>query len=331
MRYTEERRAWSAPPLPGGPSAKPLRPAIESRHLSIVNHQLSIIHPTGFTLVELLVVIAIVALLMSILMPCLQRVRKQARAVACQANLRQWGIRGAAYAADNDGRLVNQDRYTDMTRWPPGFWDDPWFEALSYDANEPDRYSARGLKGIVLCPMATRIPDPPAPRQIMAMGGTFLAWGYSGKVSAPGFLTDIPRPWYGSYGVNDMINPPSRTEHGKAFLWTSTNDKNAGSAPFMMDSCFWVGDVSEADPPPDCDAVPNREYAACRPTWYFCMNRHDGGTNGLFLDWSVRKVGLKELWTLKWHKKYDTAGPWTKAGGVQPEDWPAWMRRFKDY
>ncbi|NLH43532.1 MAG: hypothetical protein GX448_16955, partial [Planctomycetes bacterium] len=52
---------------------------------------------------------------------------------------------------------------------------------------------------------------------------------------------------------------------------------------------------------------------------------------GLFLDWSVRKVGLKELWTLKWYDEFDRAGKWTKAGGVQPEDWPQWMRGFKDY
>ena len=51
----------------------------------------------------------------------------------------------------------------------------------------------------------------------------------------------------------------------------------------------------------------------------------------LFMDWSVRKVGLKELWTLKWSRDFDTAGPWTLAGGVKPEDWPAWMQRFKDY
>ena len=56
-----------------------------------------------------------------------------------------------------------------------------------------------------------------------------------------------------------------------------------------------------------------------------------GGVNGLFLDWSVRKVGLKEPWTLKWYPEYDTAGPWTKAGGVKREDWPEWLRKFKDY
>ena len=51
----------------------------------------------------------------------------------------------------------------------------------------------------------------------------------------------------------------------------------------------------------------------------------------LFMDFSVRKVGLKELWTFQWHRLSDTAGPWTKAGGALPSDWPKWMRGFKDY
>ncbi len=64
----------------------------------------------------------------------------------------------------------------------------------------------------------------------------------------------------------------------------------------------------------------------------FCMNRHSGGmTNLAFVDWTVRKVGLKELWTLKWYRDSNTAGPWTTAGLVQPSDWPQWMRRLKDY
>ena len=34
---------------------------------------------------------------------------------------------------------------------------------------------------------------------------------------------------------------------------------------------------------------------------------------------------------MKWKEDFNTANEWTKAGGVQPEDWPEWMRGFKDY
>jgi len=46
----------------------------------------------GFTLIELLVEIAVIALLMSILMPAMQRVKKQARSVACLSKLKQCGV-----------------------------------------------------------------------------------------------------------------------------------------------------------------------------------------------------------------------------------------------
>ena len=56
----------------------------------------------GFTLIELLVVIAIIALLMGIMMPALQRVRKQARTVYCLSSLKQLGVAMTAYALDNE-------------------------------------------------------------------------------------------------------------------------------------------------------------------------------------------------------------------------------------
>jgi len=89
----------------------------------------------GFTLVELLVVIAIIALLMSILVPALARVRAQANRMLCSTNMHQWSIGLYGYSGDNDGYFPYNgydklpgylpfDETADITNlkmWTPGY------------------------------------------------------------------------------------------------------------------------------------------------------------------------------------------------------------------
>ncbi len=59
----------------------------------------------GFTLVELLVVVAIIVVLMSILLPSLQKARESARTAVCGSNERQLYMASVFFMQDRDGKM----------------------------------------------------------------------------------------------------------------------------------------------------------------------------------------------------------------------------------
>jgi hypothetical protein len=109
------------------------------------------------------------------------------------------------------------------------------------------------------------------------------------------------------------------------------NVKGANNIPVFADTMWRGGGPYTHGEGGDPPAYNGQWVNAKAEMKHFCIDRHNGANNHLFLDWTVRSVDLKELWTLKWHKQFDTRGPWTRGGGVQPADWPEWMRGFKEY
>ncbi len=135
--------------------------------------------------------------------------------------------------------------------------------------------------------------------------------------------------YIGSFGFNRVVysTPSEASDGGMRYL--PMDIREAWQTPVYLDSIHAASAPTASDEGPP--AAEGCTSGNCNGLSTVLINRHEGGVNCLFLDWSVRAVGLKELWTLKWYDEFDTHGRWTKAGGVQPEDWPKWMRNFKEY
>jgi prepilin-type N-terminal cleavage/methylation domain-containing protein len=264
---------------------------------------------TGFTLIELLVVIAIIALLLAILVPALNRVRKQARSVACMSNLKHWGLIFKMYTDDNNHEFYGA--------WSTSQQGHVWIGALRPYYKDKD---------INFCPSATK---PNADNDTGLWGGAFEAYGV--------FPENDSRYGYaglaGSYGINDYVGNPAyaRNPDGvigeNAWYWVSPDVPGANRIALFLDAVWLGGMPQHTNTPPTLENGTGGNGMMQR----YCIDRHEGNNNAVMVDFSVRRVGLKELWTLKWHRAFDTGGPWTLAGGAMPDAWPEWMKNQKAY
>ena len=270
----------------------------------------------AFTLIEIVVVIAIVAALTAVLMPAVHRVKEQRNMIECLANLRQWNPIISTYVESNDGKFFSG--HGTESSW--------WISQLE------DRHQSRMKNNLWFCPKSTR-PVYDEHHNRANEFDTFMAWGiYTRDFNGHEDLS--PDGIAGNYGLNGyVLSSTISTDHSpeddirNENHWQTPHVRGADNVPLLVEALYFDVRPQAHDRPADFEvaAWATDDMGSC------CVNRHLGFESVSFCDSSARKVGLKELWTLKWHRQFDTSGPWTKAGGVQSSNWPDWISRFKDY
>lgn len=153
---------------------------------------------------------------------------------------------------------------------------------------------------MLFCPQATKTYDQGA-------RNPYMAWkGYGG-------IGSDALEW-GSYAINLWVsNNPGTDDY-----WGTPYVARAAEVPFLVD-----GQWRDLEPSPIDEPSPHEQdlwTAHENEMQRACINRHMG-VNVVFLDGSVRKVGLKHLWRLKWHRNWPADAPLPA--------WPAWMQNFK--
>src|SRR4051812_6367170 len=159
----------------------------------------------GFTLVELLVVIGIIALLISVLLPALNKARQASRTTACLSNLRSFGQAWSIYLSENKGHLpyyiwrINPvtDQGADIS------WNGYWIGMLG---------TMKAQTGTMLCPETDVVPfntRDAGPGGSSGFGLAKQAWSGAFQSEATGvlhrgpakFINNTPNPLPGGYRV----------------------------------------------------------------------------------------------------------------------------------
>ncbi|MHC4155657.1 MAG: hypothetical protein ACYST6_12145 [Planctomycetota bacterium] len=221
--------------------------------------------------------------------------RRRAKQMVCLSNLLQWGRIWKSYTDDHDGYFPRRGGWNEpsMVSWP-----------LAILQHMPDIN-----RKLWFCPEATKP---------WMMGGRcpFAAW-----TAEYDDLTTIES----SYCVNLWLATPGGDGRDTENFWRTPYVADAASIPLLLDGSWKDAEPYHLDEPP-----PSREWIQAN-CWEPNMNemkrvchyRHESTVNGVFLDLSARKIGLKELWVLKWHRL------WPEGTDHLPA-WPPWMENFED-
>jgi prepilin-type N-terminal cleavage/methylation domain-containing protein len=256
----------------------------------------------GFTLIELLVVIAIIALLMSILVPALDKAKDAAKLAICKNNLHQWSLIWKMFTDDNEGFFGDRKAANE------------WVDVIV------DNYSASLDESMWLCPSATKLWEE---------GGVNpnMAWFDNDSGNKGSYVRNL---WTSKGSSN-----PDDDDPDPLWYWASPSMRGALTAPMLLCGQWKDMEPYPVDDPPLFES--SIWLANQQEMQRACIKRHAPyHVFALMLDWSLRKVTIKEIWTLRWHREWPVpateAHPFPVMGDAENPfpDWPVWMSDVPD-
>ena len=283
----------------------------------------------GFTLVELLVVIGIIALLISILLPSLNRARASGREVVCQNNLRQFGIGTGLYVSAASGKLPFDGGDGDSGSTPVGRWSDTslWFNAIpqqlnqiSYDQMQVDARDGgeplppgNGKPSVFLCPEADQAIGHPTKDTVV--DGYFQMYGAEddGTVTA--------RPQFICYAYNSKLisgNDPAPSIgriRGSSEVVLLTEKRTVAGEVTADDDAYYQSQGGQAG------RLTSRDIGRLKADWqryttrHFSLDAKRRGGNLLFVDGHVARASMRDVLT---SSPGSTPADWNHYGGGGP-------------